>query len=330
MIAAANDTFIFVKKASGTPVPMRVSPVTLTRRIGTVSREKSLSAMAKQPRNATPIATQHFTRRERSSARWEVKGICTSAAGPLPRLLLTFFFCDGCWGWRGGVRWSFRGRTILVGGVGGSIFDFVLHLAELVFKLIGGTTKFRHTFAEGACKFWELLGTEHDECQSQNQKQLGHADAEHEPKLFDFMLLIKLSTIAQLPLFPFSQVVTALEVWLFCSVTAQVVALGMARSAVVVDPEYLKHDPGEFHPERPERIKVLLDLADKLDHQRFQILPPMAASRSDIEACHGADYVKLIESTSKTNHYALDGDTITCRDSFGVGLLAVGGFLRLI
>src|SRR5262249_14680346 len=106
--------------------------------------------------------------------------------------------------------WFFRGKISLGGGVGGSIFDFVLHLAELVFKLIGGTTKFRHTFAEGACKFWELLGTEHDECQSQNQKQLGHADAEHEPKLFDFTLLIKLSTIAQLPLFPFSQVVTDL------------------------------------------------------------------------------------------------------------------------
>ena len=104
----------------------------------------------------------------------------------------------------------------------------------------------------------------------------------------------------------------------------------MARSAVVVDPEYLKHEPGEFHPERPERIRALLDLADKLDKNRFQILPPKAASRSDIESCHGADYVKLVESTSKTNHYALDGDTITCRDSFGVGLLAVGGFLRLL
>jgi acetoin utilization deacetylase AcuC-like enzyme len=104
----------------------------------------------------------------------------------------------------------------------------------------------------------------------------------------------------------------------------------MLPSAVVVDAEYLRHDPGEFHPERPERIRALLNLAEKLDNQRFQILPPRAASRSDIESCHGADYVKLVESTSKTNHYALDGDTITCRDSFGVGLLAVGGFLRLI
>ena len=104
----------------------------------------------------------------------------------------------------------------------------------------------------------------------------------------------------------------------------------MARCAVVVDPEYLKHEPGEFHPERPERIRALLDLAETLDKKRFQILPPKAASRTDIEFCHGADYVKLVEATSKTNLYALDGDTIVCRDSFGVGLLAVGGFLRLI
>jgi acetoin utilization deacetylase AcuC-like enzyme len=104
----------------------------------------------------------------------------------------------------------------------------------------------------------------------------------------------------------------------------------MARSAVVVDAEYLKHETGEFHPERPERIRALLDLAGKLDKEKFDVLPPKAASRSDIESCHGSDYVSLVESTSKTNHYALDGDTITCRDSFGVGLLAAGGFLRLI
>ena len=85
---------------------------------------------------------------------------------------------------------------------------------------------------------------------------------------------------------------------------------------------FIRKDPSEF--------VLLLDLAEKLDKDRFQILPPKAASRSDIESRHGADYVKLVESTSKTNHYALDGDTITCRDSFGVGLLAVGGFLRLI
>ncbi|HEY7316409.1 MAG TPA: histone deacetylase [Candidatus Binatia bacterium] len=104
----------------------------------------------------------------------------------------------------------------------------------------------------------------------------------------------------------------------------------MARSGVVIDPEYLKHEPGEFHPERPERIRALLSLAETLDKDRFQILPPRPATRSEVGACHGADYVRMVEATSKTNHFALDGDTITCRDSFAVGLLAVGGFLRLI
>jgi len=104
----------------------------------------------------------------------------------------------------------------------------------------------------------------------------------------------------------------------------------MTKTGVVVDRAYLKHEPGEFHPERPERIGVLLDLAEQLDEQKFELLPPTAATRFEIESCHSSDYVALVESTSKTNQYTLDGDTITCRDSFSVGLLAVGGLLRLL
>lgn len=104
----------------------------------------------------------------------------------------------------------------------------------------------------------------------------------------------------------------------------------MARTAVVIDKDYLKHQPGEAHPERPERIKVLLDLAANLDSAKFSSLPPLPAQRADLEATHGKDHVKLIESTAQRNRYALDGDTITCRDSYAVSLLAVGGFIRLL
>ncbi len=104
----------------------------------------------------------------------------------------------------------------------------------------------------------------------------------------------------------------------------------MAKTAVVIDKEYLKHLPGEHHPERPQRIKVLLDLAGGLDGSAFQLLPPRAATRTEIAACHSAEHIALVESTSRVNQYALDGDTVTCRDSFGVGLLAVGGFLNLL
>jgi acetoin utilization deacetylase AcuC-like enzyme len=104
----------------------------------------------------------------------------------------------------------------------------------------------------------------------------------------------------------------------------------MAKPAVVIDQEYLKHLPGDSHPERPERIQVLLELANDLDKRKFQLTSPKAATRADVEKTHGADHVRLVESTSAVNRYALDGDTITCRDSFGVSLLAVGGFLTLL
>jgi acetoin utilization deacetylase AcuC-like enzyme len=104
----------------------------------------------------------------------------------------------------------------------------------------------------------------------------------------------------------------------------------MALPAVVIDPEYLKHDPGRFHPERPERLKVLLDLAGGLDPSAFRLMPPRAAALDEIASVHDRSYIDLVRSTSATNRHALDGDTVTSRDSFGVGLLAAGGFLALL
>jgi len=104
----------------------------------------------------------------------------------------------------------------------------------------------------------------------------------------------------------------------------------MLPSAVVVDREFLRHEPGDFHPERPDRVRVLLELAAELDKHQFQILPPNTATKSDLESCHDADYISLVQSTSQANQYALDGDTITCRDSYGISLLAIGGFLRIL
>ena len=104
----------------------------------------------------------------------------------------------------------------------------------------------------------------------------------------------------------------------------------MAKPAVVIDPAYLKHLPGDSHPERPERIQVLLDLANALEREKFNLLAPRAATRAEIESIHEPAHVRLVESTSSVNHYALDGDTITSRDSFAVSVLAAGGFLRLL
>ncbi len=109
-------------------------------------------------------------------------------------------------------------------------------------------------------------------------------------------------------------------------------AVNMPRSAIVTDPVFLKHEPGPYHPENPQRIQTLLDLAGEVagGGDRFELLPLRAAVQAELELAHGPDYIDLVRSTSAHNRFALDGDTITCRDSFGVALMAVGGFLQLL
>ncbi|MCY4487688.1 MAG: histone deacetylase [Deltaproteobacteria bacterium] len=108
--------------------------------------------------------------------------------------------------------------------------------------------------------------------------------------------------------------------------------INMRPSAIVTDPVFLKHEPGPYHPENPQRIKTLLDLAGEVagGGDRFELLPLRSAVQAELELGHGSDYIDLVRSTSEHDRFALDGDTITCRDSFGVALMAVGGFLQLL
>lgn len=106
----------------------------------------------------------------------------------------------------------------------------------------------------------------------------------------------------------------------------------MPRSAIVADPVFLKHEPGPHHPENPQRLRTLLELAHEVveGSADFELLPLRAAVQEEVELCHGAGYIDLVRSTSEHNRFALDGDTVTCRDSFGVALMAVGGFLQML
>ena len=87
----------------------------------------------------------------------------------------------------------------------------------------------------------------------------------------------------------------------------------MPRSAIVADPVFLKHQPGPYHPESPQRLKTLLDLAGEVvgGSADFELLPLRAAVQEELELCHGSGYIDLVRSTSEHNQFALDGDTIT-------------------
>ena len=99
-------------------------------------------------------------------------------------------------------------------------------------------------------------------------------------------------------------------------------------TGIVLDPRYMAHDPGRGHPERPERIGVLLPaLLESADLQRVE---PRAATAEEIMLVHRAGHFDHVAQTRGVGHYALDPDTPVCGDSFDTACLAVGGLLALL
>lgn len=105
----------------------------------------------------------------------------------------------------------------------------------------------------------------------------------------------------------------------------------MGKTAFVYHPDYLLHDPGAAHPERPDRLRALTAHLKKtgLLEELLQIEPD-PAEESWIARVHPPEYIRLIERASKQAPTALDPDTRVSSGSFRAAVLAVGGALAAV
>lgn len=103
----------------------------------------------------------------------------------------------------------------------------------------------------------------------------------------------------------------------------------MAITGYVYDERYLLHDPGSWHVERPDRLKVIhkrLVFSGLLD--RLVRLEPFIAPLEWIEKLHDADYIDRFRRACDKGLPLLDtGDCGICPKSFEIARLAVGGVL---
>ncbi len=100
------------------------------------------------------------------------------------------------------------------------------------------------------------------------------------------------------------------------------------HTGVVLDARYQEHDTGAGHPERADRIGVLLaPLAERSDVTR---LAPRLATADDITLVHGAGHFEHVARSAAHTRYAFDGDTPVCDRSFEIACLAAGGLLTLL
>ncbi len=98
-------------------------------------------------------------------------------------------------------------------------------------------------------------------------------------------------------------------------------------TGLVYSDKYLEHKPGRGYPERPERLKAVVDALKRAGHwssSKVRVVKPTPSTRADIELTHDSEYIALIERLSKLEK-PLDVDTPVHANTFELALLAAGG-----
>ena len=96
-------------------------------------------------------------------------------------------------------------------------------------------------------------------------------------------------------------------------------------TAVVVDRRMLAHDPGRGHPERPDRLRVLLDhLGDARD---LVHLGARAAADEELALVHPAAHIERVAASAGRARVVFDPDTATSAESWEAARLAAGSLL---
>lgn len=105
----------------------------------------------------------------------------------------------------------------------------------------------------------------------------------------------------------------------------------MAKTGIVRDEFYLKHDMGAYHPENPQRLAVVYQMIDEDGLSRFLTpIYPREATEKEITAIHTPQYFRKVADTARRRGcVSLDPDTTACPDTFQAAKLAAGGLLVL-
>ena len=108
----------------------------------------------------------------------------------------------------------------------------------------------------------------------------------------------------------------------------------MKRTGLVYHPDYLKHDTGPSHPERPDRLKAIVDrLKGSTTVPGLEWMSPSLDRSQEIEEwikkTHKPSHLERIkDAVPQTGHHYIDSDTPLSPFSYNAALLAVGGLLE--
>ena len=106
----------------------------------------------------------------------------------------------------------------------------------------------------------------------------------------------------------------------------------MRRTGYVYAQRYQLHDPGSWHPERPDRLRAIhnaLKNADLLE--LLVLLRPDYAPLEWVERLHDPEYIKRFKAAcDKGGQIFMTQDCGICKESYQTALLAVGGVMLAV
>ena len=106
----------------------------------------------------------------------------------------------------------------------------------------------------------------------------------------------------------------------------------MTQTAVIYSPKYLRHKTGPEHPEVPSRLRVIMRELKKsgiLDSENCSLVEPEPVCIADLERVHSRKYINGISKFCSYGGGLLDKeDTVVCRESYDVALLAAGAAVQ--
>ncbi len=103
----------------------------------------------------------------------------------------------------------------------------------------------------------------------------------------------------------------------------------MSSVAIIKDDRYLEHNPGEGHPESPNRLRVIHDLIDK-EFGSLPLIPPRLATEIELALVHDPFYIQTVANTAGKLFSQLDPDTGLSARSYEIARLAAGGLLQAV
>ena len=103
----------------------------------------------------------------------------------------------------------------------------------------------------------------------------------------------------------------------------------MSLLSIIRDDRYLEHNPGQGHPESPNRLKVIHEVLGK-EFKDLPLVQPRTASEDELALVHDPFYIETVSRTDGKPFSRLDADTSLSARSYQVARLAAGGLLQAV